>query len=171
MGVVARTDSEAATLITTNIDERDHSSILRSTNPDQSPLVKVLQQAECRGLQGPELQVIEDKWIAEAGLALFSDVLITSVAKYTKLPTMRVEEFREAISKLSIPDARKFATQAAWNLPQSSIPFWGWDIPERYYRFRDGTECVPSRCAVRRFSLDENEKTLYWRRRRNLEKT
>lgn len=29
--VVARTDSEAATLITTNIDERDHGFILGST--------------------------------------------------------------------------------------------------------------------------------------------
>src|SRR3569623_1087030 len=35
---VARTDAEAATLITTTIDPRDHSFILGSTNPSLQPL-------------------------------------------------------------------------------------------------------------------------------------
>ena len=143
--VVARTDSEAATLITTNIDERDHAFILGSTNPHQLPLVRVLQQAESRGIQGSELQAIEDQWIAEARLALFPDILSASFAKHTRSSTKRVREFREAVSKLSIPDAKTFATRAPWNLPPSSIPFWDWDTPrtrEGYYRYQGGTECA-----------------------------
>ena len=51
--VIARTDSEAATLITTNIDERDHAFILGSTNPDLPPLVVALNEAEAAGKTGP----------------------------------------------------------------------------------------------------------------------
>jgi isocitrate lyase len=40
--VVARTDSEAATLITSNIDDRDHAFILGSTSPTLRPLNTVM---------------------------------------------------------------------------------------------------------------------------------
>ncbi|KAF8339617.1 isocitrate lyase [Cantharellus anzutake] len=149
--VVARTDSEAATLITTNIDERDHPFILGSTNPNQQPLVKVLQQAEARGIQGPELQEIEDKWVAEARLALFPDILTDAYARHTKSPITRVNEFRKAISKVSISDAKKVATRMPWNLPPSSIPFWDSDTPrtrEGYYRYQGGTECAIHRAIA-----------------------
>ncbi len=46
--VVARTDSEAATLITTNVDERDHAFILGTTNTSLEPLVDILNRAEKR---------------------------------------------------------------------------------------------------------------------------
>ena len=58
--VIARTDSEAATLITTNIDERDHAFILGSTNPDLPPLVVALNEAEAAGKTGPALEAVED---------------------------------------------------------------------------------------------------------------
>ena len=56
--VVARTDSEAATLITTNVDERDHAFILGSTNPTLQPLVEVMNAAERSGKQGDALSLI-----------------------------------------------------------------------------------------------------------------
>ncbi|KAG8911142.1 isocitrate lyase 1 [Tulasnella sp. 417] len=46
--VVARTDSEATTLITSNIDEHDHPFILGCTNPSLPPLVDVI----CEALRG-----------------------------------------------------------------------------------------------------------------------
>jgi len=60
--VIARTDSEAATLISTNIDERDHAFILGNTNPNLKSLVSVMTAAEKQGLSGSKLQAIEDKW-------------------------------------------------------------------------------------------------------------
>jgi isocitrate lyase len=61
--VIARTDSEAATLITTNVDERDHAFILGSTNPALRPLVTVMLEAEKAGKTGDALQAVEDEWI------------------------------------------------------------------------------------------------------------
>jgi isocitrate lyase len=65
--VIARTDSEAATLITSPVDPRDHPFILGATNPacidDYAAgaggvgLVKAMIDAETRGLNGADLQV------------------------------------------------------------------------------------------------------------------
>ncbi|KAG8800560.1 isocitrate lyase 1, partial [Serendipita sp. 399] len=54
--VVARTDSEAATLITSNVDERDHAFILGCTNSDLEDLVTVMTLAESKGVLGSDLQ-------------------------------------------------------------------------------------------------------------------
>ena len=58
--VIARTDSEAATLITTNVDERDHPFILGSTNPTIGPLVVALNKAEREGKTGAALEAVEE---------------------------------------------------------------------------------------------------------------
>ena len=47
--VVARTDSEAATLITSNVDERDHAFVLGTTNKSLEPLVDLMTKAEREG--------------------------------------------------------------------------------------------------------------------------
>merc|ERR1712000_137161 len=70
---IARTDAEAATLITTTIDPRDHAYILGSTNPALQPLNDLMIAAERAGKNGAELQAIEDAWTAQAGLKLFND--------------------------------------------------------------------------------------------------
>src|SRR5579864_1116364 len=46
--IIARTDSEAATLITSNIDTRDHAFIINSANANERPLVKVMDEAAQR---------------------------------------------------------------------------------------------------------------------------
>lgn len=89
--VVARTDSEAATLLTTNIDERDHAFILGSTTSGRlplssrscshswltfalcvrsvcskglKPLVQMMNEAERTGTSGAALQAVEDKSVS-----------------------------------------------------------------------------------------------------------
>ena len=79
--VVARTDSEAATLITTNVDERDHAFILGSTNPTLQPLVEVMNAAERSGKQGDALAAVEEEWTKKAGLTLFADAVVDAMAK------------------------------------------------------------------------------------------
>jgi isocitrate lyase len=69
--VIARTDSEAATLITSPVDPRDHPFILGATNPvcvdDYATgasgvgLVKAMLDAEARGLSGANLQASQEK--------------------------------------------------------------------------------------------------------------
>lgn len=124
--IISRTDSEAATLITSNIDDRDHSFILGCTNPSLPPLVKVMSDAEKAGKSGDELQAIEDSWIASADLQLFSQTLAGALSKQG-VPDAAVKKFLARISHVSYPDA------------------WDWDTPrtrEGYYRYQGGTQCA-----------------------------
>lgn len=152
--VVARTDSEAATLLTSNIDDRDHPFILGSTNPSlTSSLVKVMVKAENAGVTGSALQAVEDKWIASANLRLFPDVLADAFAKHAKLSPLseKVEEFKKAVSRVSHDDAIALATRAPYSIPNSAIPYWNWDTPrtrEGYYRYQGGTECAIHRAIA-----------------------
>lgn len=145
--VVARTDSEAATLLTTNIDERDHAFILGSTNALEVPLSSALNDAERAGVTGPALQDVEDKWVAAAHLALFPDVLASSYASHSRKPVSspEVTQLRAALAKVSYSKALELITSAPYSLPKASLPYWNWDSPrtrEGYYRYQGGTSCA-----------------------------
>lgn len=141
--VVARTDSEAATLLTTNIDERDHAFILGSTNAAEVPLSSALNEAERKGVTGPALQDVEDKWVAAAKLALFPDVLASAYSAHSRKSD--VSQLRAALAKVSYSKAIEIVTSAPYSLPKSSLPYWNWDSPrtrEGYYRYQGGTSCA-----------------------------
>lgn len=76
---MARTDSEAATLITSTIDPRDHAFVLGVTNPALQPLNVLMIAAEREGQTGDQLQAIEDEWITQAGLKLFDDAVVDAI--------------------------------------------------------------------------------------------
>jgi isocitrate lyase len=144
--VIARTDSEAATLITTNVDERDHAFILGSTNPVLRPLVTVMLEAEKAGKTGDALQVVEDEWIQSAALATFPNVLATAVQSQNS--SISQSQFLKRISHLSNSDALKVA-KAEFGL--STPPYWDWDSPrtrEGYYRYQGGTLCAINRAVA-----------------------
>lgn len=143
--VVARTDSEAATLLTTNIDERDHAFILGSTNAREISLSSALNKAEKSGVTGPALQDVEDKWVSAAQLALYPDVLASAYASHSRASTSSVAELRSALSKVSYASALEIVTSAPYSLPKAQLPYWNWDSPrtrEGYYRYQGGTECA-----------------------------
>ncbi|KKY35470.1 putative isocitrate lyase [Diaporthe ampelina] len=73
--IVAHTDSEAATLIMSTIDARDHPFILGATNPSAEPLV-------------------DKKWRSEAGLKTF-DAAYADKAAEKALPEGNIAETRE----------------------------------------------------------------------------
>jgi isocitrate lyase len=144
---IARTDSEAATLITSNIDNRDHPFILGSTNPDLEPLNTVMVRAEQQGKSGNELQSTEDKWIAAANLQLFSDTLATALLGQGTAPA-QVDKFVARIANVSHADAIAIA-QKEYGLKK--VPFWDWDSPrtrEGYYRYQGGTKCAIHRAIA-----------------------
>ncbi|CED85129.1 isocitrate lyase [Phaffia rhodozyma] len=145
--VVARTDSEAATLITTNIDERDHAFILGSTNPRLLPLVQVMTQAEREGKSGSALQEIEDKWTAESKLQLYSETLGDAL-RAQGVDTAKVSKFVSEASHLSRVAALELAQK---NYGLTKVPFWDWDSPrtrEGYYRYQGGTQCAINRAVA-----------------------
>ncbi|KZT09325.1 isocitrate lyase [Laetiporus sulphureus 93-53] len=146
--VIARTDSEAATLITTNVDERDHAWILGSTNPDLRPLVTVLGEAERAGKTGEALEKVEEEWTAAANIQLFAVTLSNALKAQTNASSITLERFQKRIAHLSYPDAVAVAKK---EFGLKNAPFWDWDAPrtrEGFYRYQGGTQCAVNRAVA-----------------------
>lgn len=121
---VCRTDSEAATLITTNIDPRDHPFILGTTNPDLDDLAPIMARAEKEGKSGEALQKIEDDWTAHAGLIRYNDAVANAIKKKGGDPS----RFLQEAAHCSNDEARKIAKKHGVEI------YWNWDKP----RVREG---------------------------------
>ena len=137
--VIARIDSEAATLITSNIDERDHAYILGSTNPNLRPLVDELTEAERAGKTGAALEAIEERWIAAAKLEFFATTLSNALRAQGASPS-QVDKFAKRVAHVSYPAAVHIA-QSEFGLRK--VPHWDWDAPrtrEGFYRYQGGTQ-------------------------------
>lgn len=142
--VIARTDSEAATLITSNVDERDHPFILGSTNPDLTPLVSLMNRSELEGKNGISLQAIENEWISSAGLQLISDTLAEALRKQG-ISQNRISDFNKRVAHVSNAEAIAIATK---QFGLNKVPYWNCDAPrtrEGFYRYQGGTQCAVNR--------------------------
>ncbi|KAF9488944.1 isocitrate lyase [Pleurotus eryngii] len=139
--VIARTDSEAATLITSNIDERDHAFILGSTNPDIGPLATVMLDAERHGKSGDELQAIEDQWIVAARLQRFTD----TIGHQLRTEGHGIKEISQFQSRAAHVAHYQAIAIAKAEFGLKTVPYWDWDAPrtrEGFYRYQGGTECA-----------------------------
>ncbi|KAM0788829.1 Isocitrate lyase [Microbotryomycetes sp. NB124-2] len=142
---VARTDAEAATLISSNVDERDHAFILGSTNESIGHLVTVMNQAEKKGATGEALQKVEDDWTKSANLMLYSDAVIAA-AKQKGASQEKIADFMKQSAHVS----HSVAKQLAKTILGVSI-FWDWDAPrtrEGFYRYQGGTQCAINRAVA-----------------------
>lgn len=139
--LVARTDAEAATLIQTNVDTRDHQFILGVTNPQLKgkSLATILAEAMAAGKTGPELQAIEDNWLSMAQLKTFSDCVVDGIKRMNISEAekrRRLDEwmYHSSFEKcLSNEEGRLIAERMGLNI------FWDWDLPrtrEGFYRFK-----------------------------------
>lgn len=144
---IARTDAEAATLITTTIDPRDHAYILGSTNPSLQPLNDLMIAAEAAGKNGAELQAIEDAWTAQAGLKLFNTAVIDTISAGVHVNKKELTaRFLQEVKGKSNTEARAIAK----GITGVDIP-WNWDSPrtrEGYYRLQGGCECAINRAIA-----------------------
>ena len=144
---VARTDAEAATLLTSTIDYRDHAYVLGSTNPRQQPLNGLMVAAEAAGRHGDELQQIEDDWVQNAGLKLFSDAVADAI---------RAGSHRDKQGLLATYTARTAGKPhaecaAVATALLGSAVHWDWDAPrtrEGYYRYQGGCACAVNRAVA-----------------------
>lgn len=145
--VIARTDSEAATLITTNVDDRDHPFILGSTNASLRPLVSLLNEAEAQGKTGAALEAIEEDWMNKANIQLFTTTLANALQAQGASP-QAVKELQTRITHASHHHAIEIA-QKEFGL--KTVPFWDWDAPrtrEGFYRYQGGTQCAVNRAVA-----------------------
>ncbi|EIM24235.1 isocitrate lyase [Wallemia mellicola] len=146
--IVSRTDSEAATLITTNVDERDHAFILGATNPSVGSLVDVMRQAELAGATGPALEKIESDWIAQAGLKKYSETLADAL-RQNHVNENSIKNFLKEAHFSSRHKTLELAHKTG--LPTTVNVFWDWDAPrvrEGYYRYQGGTQCAVNRAIA-----------------------
>lgn len=146
---IARTDAEAATLISTTIDPRDHAFIMGSTNPDLEPLSELMMAAEKAGKVGEQLQAVEDEWMAKANLRRFDDAVADAIkASGARNAAALEKQYRDAVNgkQLSNREARAVARK----LLGKDI-FFDWDAPrtrEGYYRLQGGCDCAINRAIA-----------------------
>ncbi|KAI9747308.1 MAG: isocitrate lyase 1 [Lichina confinis] len=142
--VVARTDSEAATLITSTIDPRDHAFVLGATNSALQPLGDLMIEAERAGKHGDALQAIEDQWYARADLKLFDDTVVGIIRAGVHVDKEGlVAGYLAMVKGKSNSEARAIAK----GLTGVDI-HWDWDAPrtrEGFYRYQGGCACAINR--------------------------
>jgi isocitrate lyase len=144
---IARTDAEAATLITTTIDPRDHPFILGCTNPNLQPLNDLMLAAERSGKVGNELQAIEDSWLSQAGLKRFDDAvvdLINSGSSSNKAGLAK--QYLASVKGKSNLEARAIAKKIT-----GVEIYFNWEAPrtrEGYYRLKGGCDCAINRAIA-----------------------
>ncbi|KAG9502702.1 isocitrate lyase 1 [Fusarium musae] len=144
---IARTDAEAATLLSTNIDPRDHAFILGSTNPTLKPLNDLMIAAEGAGKSGVELQRIEDEWLAKANLSRFDDAVTAAIdaGSSADKASLKRDYLSKAKGKSNL-EARAVARQVLGH-----DIFFDWDAPrtrEGYFRLKGGCDCAVNRAIA-----------------------
>ncbi|RDA87161.1 hypothetical protein CP532_4293 [Ophiocordyceps camponoti-leonardi (nom. inval.)] len=153
---VARTDAEAATLITSTIDPRDHSFILGSTNPSLRPLSDLMLEAESQGKSGAALEKVEQEWLSEANVMLFDEAVLKAMASRPdgqRLAKQYKDQTTRSSSSPSGGGARMSNAEAralARKLLGQDV-FFDWDAPrtrEGYYRLKGGCDCAINRAVA-----------------------
>ncbi|KAI1841176.1 hypothetical protein JX265_000515 [Neoarthrinium moseri] len=144
---VARTDAEAATLITTTIDPRDHAFIMGSTNPNLQPLNDLIFAAEQAGKNGEQLSQIEEAWLEKAGLKRFDEAVVETInaGAYPNKKEL-VQQYLSQAKGKSHAEARAIAH----GITNVDI-YFNWDAPrtrEGYYRLKGGCDCAINRAVA-----------------------
>ncbi|KAK1770854.1 isocitrate lyase and phosphorylmutase [Phialemonium atrogriseum] len=149
---IARTDAEAATLISTTIDPRDHAFIMGSTNANQQPLADLMLAAERAGKTGPELQAIEDSWLEQANLKRFDDAVLDAIkAGSYPDPEGLAARYRAAVTVAGKPPLSNGEARAVARSLLGVDVHFDWDAPrtrEGYYRLKGGCDCAINRAVA-----------------------
>lgn len=148
---MARTDAEAATLITTTIDARDHGFVLGCTNRDlagRPALNDLMTAAEQAGKTGADLERVEAEWLAAARLMRFDDAVIAAIdaGPYRDKDRLKAA-YRQKAARKSNAEARAVAS----HLLGGHDVYFDWDAPrtrEGYYRLQGGCDCAINRAVA-----------------------
>ncbi|KAL7623410.1 isocitrate lyase 1 [Parahypoxylon ruwenzoriense] len=147
---IARTDAEAATLITTTIDPRDHGFILGSTNPQLQPLNDLMVAAQRAGKTGPELQAIEDAWLKQANLRRFDEAVVDAINASSRIQGPSKKDLVAQYLKQAKGKSNAEARAVAHGITGVDV-FFDWDAPrtrEGYYRLKGGCDCSINRAIA-----------------------
>ncbi|ACI64459.1 isocitrate lyase [Thalassiosira pseudonana CCMP1335] len=143
--IVARTDAEAATLLDSNVDGRDHPFILGATVPGTIPMNEAMKSASASG--GGNAANMENEWNAKArpmtfGEAVLDKILSSGVSQRKKDEMSRMW-YASDPDTLSNANARRIADSIFG--AKNSI-YFDWEacrVREGYYRVKPGIEyCI-----------------------------
>lgn len=140
--IVARTDAEAATLLDSNIDGRDHPFILGVTAPGVGSLTD-----EIAAASGLNVDQVSNHWASRAKLMTFGDAVLTKIDNlavgYAQKQRMRNRWMASTPDALSNKKARAVA-DSIFN--EKNSVYFDWDlcrVREGYYRLKPGIEyCI-----------------------------
>lgn len=124
--VIARTDSESSTLLSSSVDPSDHEFILGVAEPTE-PLMDSLEAAERSSATADELNALEAKWMKEHKLVTFDQAVQRALVKESK--SDKIESYLHQAAGQSNFKARQIAREIV-----GRDVFFDWDAP----RTREG---------------------------------
>jgi isocitrate lyase len=140
--LIARTDAEAANLLDSNIDGRDHPFILGVTNPQVSSLSEVL-------LQTPSHQVssVTQEWKKQASMMTFGEAVLVAIngapVPESQKQGMRGQWMASNPNTLSNSVGRRRADKI---LGRKDAVYFDWEkcrVREGYYQLQPGIDfCI-----------------------------
>jgi len=131
--IIARTDAEAATLLDSNIDERDHSFIIGATKPVKA-LNAVLKEAYKAGL---DIGKVSRDWDASAALYTYPNAIRAAIKAAGKESTDGAKWEEVVKSVVGIDNLKSEAKALGYEI------YFDWDAtrsPEGYYKLQGGLE-------------------------------
>ena len=142
--IVARTDAEAATLLDSNVDGRDHPFILGATTPGTIPLNEAMGAAAGAGGNAAN---VEKEWSAKARVMTFGEAVLDKIASLPVAEGKKQEMVRmwqaSDPNTLSNATARRVADKI---IGQKNSIYFDWDacrVREGYYRIKPGIDyCI-----------------------------
>ncbi|KAF8079082.1 isocitrate lyase [Lyophyllum atratum] len=146
MHLIARTDSESAKLISSNVDVTDQEFILGTTIESAHSLAQVLSEAEARGASGAEVDQLEKDWTASHQMVTFDQGWSVQKAIDKSSIGNKDEAYKSYLSAVagkSTNERRAIAT----DILGESV-FWDCDLPrtrEGYYHYTGGVEAAIKR--------------------------
>jgi len=143
--IVARTDAEAATLLDSNVDGRDHPFILGATVPGSISLREAIDSAAAAG--GGNAADIEKEWTAKARPMTFGEAVLD------KIRSLPVDEGRkrDMVKMWRASEPNALSNAAAHRVADSifgrkNSTYFDWEacrVREGYYRIKPGIEyCI-----------------------------
>ena len=142
--IVARTDAEAATLLDSNVDGRDHPFILGATTPGTIPLNEAMSAAAGAGGNAAN---VEKEWSAKARVMTFGEAVLDKIAS---LPVAQGKK-QELVRMWQASDPNTLSNAAARRVAdkiigQKNSIYFDWDacrVREGYYRIKPGIDyCI-----------------------------
>ncbi|KAH3682047.1 hypothetical protein WICPIJ_006983 [Wickerhamomyces pijperi] len=123
--IIARTDSESATLLSSDIDPRDHDVILgvRDDLSKVVPLSEALARAELQGKSSTEIADLELDWLAENKLYTFDELVKIILQEKSLFDEELYQEYRLQSQHRSINDRKDILNELLSLDTELSIPF------------------------------------------------